>query len=232
MVYYNEFLSLLFSIYKETGLITINIDDITEIINVLYHSDEFLEYRNKLKLGNIDIEAIATHPFCESINEDGDIEYSVNDKLQKKILERKKKDTMHLRNAINKYLLGRIYGQVSNGIIELQYEDPDGEYILPFIDNPMNEFETTLYTDGNITEDKFVIDPEYSKVRTVKVSNSTYTIMVNNQKKQPTNLKIRGLTVGDFIMIFNEASLILKKKMVNYEIVSKDKPRTYKLRRN
>ncbi len=232
MVDINEFLSLLLSIYKETGIKTINVNDIKEIIKILYSSSDFLEYSNKLKIKEFNFETIVNHPFCENIDENGEIEYKVNEKVRNKLLERKKSDTLHLRNAINKYLLGKVYNIASGGLIELSYDDPDGEYTLPFLDNPMLELETNLYTDGNIIEESLENDIQYSKVRTIKVENSTYTIMVDNERKMQTGMQVRALAIRDYSMILNEATMILKKDIGNYNVISKDKPRTYKFRRN
>ena len=232
MIEANRFLDLLFSVLQGTGLNEIDISEIPEIIKIIYSSKEFDSFKGKLKIEDLKVDHLLKHRFTSCLDEDGVLEFKVDKKDEEEILLKDIFDTNSMQTAINKRLIIRYIEGQNKEKVSFKYDDPDGEYNLPFKDNPLDECETKIFTDGTLEKDEVKDDKFYSKVRIVKVANSTYTIMVDYEKNVPLNAEIRATSNGDFLMVCEEVKNILNGQINSYDVTNPVKPRTYRFKRH
>ena len=225
-----EFLDLYLAVMAENEISCINIMDIVEVIKIIYSSDEFKTLRNKLHIEKLDTETILEHDFTTKLDENGILEFNVTEEEKEKILIKDINDTNALQSAINKRAIAGMLELSSEGKIKFQYDDPDGTYNLQHVlSDPLSEGETKIYTDGIIEEIPNKNHKElYTTTRDVKVTNSTYTILVDCFRNEPIGVEVRGISQGDYLMIATEAERLLEGHNEGYNEIKKDKPRTYK----
>ena len=94
----------------------------------------------------------------------------------------------------------------------------------------MEEVEQRLYTDGNVKvypqESK---EELYQKKRCVTVSDSTYSIIINYKNNNPYYAEIRGISLGNYALICEEALKLMKNDISSYKVVESEKPKVLRL---
>ena len=132
-----NFLNYIFAVSKEKNISSISLEDITEIIKVLYVSKEFTTLREKLKIEDIVANDVLTNEYVLGIDNMGIIQFNVNDQEKDNLLEKNNLDSDQFRNAIDKMRIAKYVNQISKGTASFAYDDPDGIYTLPYINgNP------------------------------------------------------------------------------------------------
>lgn len=229
-----KFLDLYFAIMAENEIFSINVQDITEVIRVLYSSSEFEPFVKKLEIEGLSGADIEDHPFFESIDEENLIaNFSVTEKEKREILSRDFRDTKALSGAIEKRAMAKYVENVSNGKVSLKYDDPSGTYRLSYLNKINDKLETNIFTDGDITHDELDEDDStYDATRIVKVENATYTIVVNNVNERPKNIQIRAVCDSGLIFVCFDAFELLKGAKHPYRSIDKEKPKSYVITKN
>lgn len=228
-----EFLNILFAIMKDNDVNIMNLNDITEIIVTIYSSKEFIVLMDTLEIHDMIVDDVLSNDYVKNINKEGFIEFDLDGDEIDEIISKYETISSLITKAINKMIVKRYIEQKSEGKIVFKYDDPNGTYDLPYISNAMNECETQIYTDGTIAEN--IMKKEYgvyNKSRNVKVENATYTIMADIQNNKVKAVEIRGLFVGDYMFMTNEAENILLRQTSGYDEVDKEKPKIYKFKKH
>ena len=101
----------------------------------------------------------------------------------------------------------------------------------------MNEQGIRLFTDGNVK----VINKEkgiFTGSRDVEIINSTFTLMVEYTNKNVDAIEIRGLSIGNYEVIAEDAIALLYNQNagfisnIGYKELDKEKPKVYILKKH
>lgn len=228
-----EFFDLLFAILQENEVTSVNINDVVETIKILYESEEFEDFTDKIEMDRIQANDIINHPFVESIDDETIINIKVKDKQKDEILRRNITDTAMLANAINKKAFVTYVKVLSNGKIAFEYDDPDGSYRIASYETPFEKKDTRIYTDGTITKIELPTSSDVlQKEVDVNVTNSTYTIMVSYENELPVSAEMRATSDAGFNIVCHDALQLMENHSEPYITEDEEKPYSYELIRH
>lgn len=229
-----QFVELYLAIMSENKRKKINLEEMSETIKALYSSSEFSSFVKKLNIEHLIADIVISNRFVKSFNEDGTIEFFVFKKEREKILSTDGKDTTSLKNAIAKVTLANYIDKTSGGMISFKYDDPSGEYDLPYDNSiPFQERETKIFTDGVIINNEIKRGKElYSKTRSLKIDGATYTILIDYLANKPLAAEIRSTSQGDYLSVINQTQRLMNGINDAFEEVDKEKPKGYRLKKH
>ena len=231
MIESNEFLDLFFAVMKENKKEKIDVMDIGNVLNVVFSSKEFNYLNNLIDLESLNGKKILEHKYLKDINKDGVITIKMSEKDKDEVKEKSPFAFMFLSDAFNKYYIMEDIKEKTEGMITFVNDYPDGNYELPYFAYPMEEKEERIYTDGeieNIINEKG--EELYQNTRYVNIKDSTYSIIVDYNNNKPIAAEIRGISLGNYKLMCDEAYTLMRNDTSNYQLITKDKPKVYTLR--
>ena len=135
--------------------------------------------------------------------------------------------------SINKRAAVKLISAKTNGLISFKYENPNGVYSLPFINSPEYNVNTILYTDGDCSNNMIYKESGNSAItRSIKIDNSTFTIMLNNINNCINKGEVRGTFHGDYLILYEEISRLLQNIDESYNEIISESPKVYKYKRH
>lgn len=231
-----QFVELVYAVIQENyGENCIDAMAFPGILKFIHDSAEFIHMSVRLHAQDLDLDTIKNCKYVTYYDIRGNfLTFEIPKEEAEKILDADPLATVAVNNAAIKYKIAVQTDYDSNGSIYFDGEDPDGEYILPYICEASDVFETKLFTDGDVISDELLpdFDQTYKYNRELEIENSTYTILVDERRGRPTGLAIRGVTVGNCQWMVDEAVKLQKGFTTGYKVVIGDKPSVYKLYKN
>ena len=228
-----RFIDIFLAAMYENGTTIFNLDDMTEAIKIMYSSKEFLLLSNTLDISDMVVEDIAKNKFVKDVKEDGFVKFEMEYEDVNRVIEENQHIFYLIKTAINKLIARKVIEQKSFGKITFKYDDPDGQYNLPYISSGLDEYETNIFTDGEIVDNGLQRETGiYNKSKNVTVKNSTYTIMADLQNKKVEAAEIRATSQANFFFVIMEAENIINRQILNYSEVNEGKPKVYKFKQH
>ena len=230
----NEFISLYLAILSANNTTYSTVLDFAETIKIMIDSAEFTKLMVKIKNTKFEETDFVDHQYTTYLDQDtGAWCFEINQDDQKEIFKNHKEEISILAKAIQKLEKSKEIKEKSNGRIKMAYDDSNGVFSLDLYDEPLNRCETRLYTDG-VIKDLGTTNKEepFHLVRDVKVSKSTYTILVDYRNNVPLGAEIRGFTTTNFEMVYEEAKRLMMGLYFSYDENIKQNPKAYKFKRN
>lgn len=228
-----EFITIYLAIMGENEIECIKIPDLIEVIKILYNSKDFKELVDKLELESFCDDDFYNHPYTKKLDDDGFLFFDISDDEIEEVFKRYDRESELLTQAINKLSAAKYVDMRSNGKIKMAYDDPSGDYSLQIITEPFNNCESKIFTDGNIQNIGLKQGDElYNFFREVKVSDATFSIIVDYRNDIPLGAEIRAGTSADYLMVNQEARQLLKGLNFSYDEVVNEQPKVYKYKLN
>lgn len=233
---FNRFLDIFYSLLKMNDINCISLEDIFEIIKIIYSSEDFDMLSSRLDFDGFDEDIVLNHRFTKEIDENGNSNFDVSDKEIEKIINKNKMYAGFVQQAINKRGMVKFVKDESNGLVEFKYDSPNGSYNLPFMDNYNEKYYSVLFTDGDIIKNIKIEGEDGAYTRNVKIDNATYSIMVTLLDNYIDTFDVRALYQADYSFVYSEISRILGKNPIKnedlYNEVINDMPKVYKFKRH
>ena len=230
-----EFIKLVYSIIQGFGQTGVYAMAFPGIIKYLHDSDEFHEAMEKLDIEDMELDDIKNCKYVTYYDVPNNyVTFEVPKEEAEKIMEKDPKLTVAINNAAVKYFMAVQVDYQSGGVIYFDSDDPDGEYTLPYVCDASDETQSKLYTDGKIVKNELMpdYDQPYRYNREIEVADSTYTIVVDERRKNVTGVAIRGITIGNYQLMAEEALKLQRKLATGYKQETKEKPYVYTLYKN
>lgn len=230
-----EFINLVYSIIQGFGQNGVYAMSIPGIIKYLNDSDEFHEAMVKLDIEDMEFDDIKDCKYVTNYDITNNyITFEVPKEEAEKIMGKDPKLTAAVNNATVKYFMALQIDHQSKGTIYFDSDDPDGNYTLPYVCDATDETQSKLYTDGKIVKDELMLDYDqpYRYNREIEVTDSTYTIVVDERRGEPTGVAIRGITIGNYQLMIEEALKLQRKVATGYKQETEEKPYIYTLYKN
>lgn len=231
----DKYVELLLAVTQSFDSNYVSIEAIGKIIDVLCSSKEFEDVARRLDLTGMSLETIQECEYVTGdIDELGFITFEIPEEKMQEILDRDPEATVAFNNASIKYGYAKYTEYNSDDAAHFDFDDPDGEYTLQYVTDASNECETMLFTDGDLKENKIEpdFDSDYTYNRDISVENATFSIALGTKRGKPTGITIRGLSIGNYLFMVQEALKLLKGLNTGYTVIEKEKPRVFKLMRN
>ncbi len=228
-----RFIDIFLAAMYENGTTKFNLDDMTETIKIIYSSREFLLLSNILDIKDMIVEDVKNNKYVKDVQEDGFVNFEMEYDDVNSIINDNQHVFYLIKTAISKLIAKKVIEQKSFGKITFKYDDPDGKYNLPYISSGLNEYETSIFTDGAITDLGLKRENGiYNNSRDVEVKNSTYTIMADLQNKKVEAAEIRAISQANFFFVIMEAENIINRQILNYNEINEGKPKMYKFKQH
>lgn len=229
----NKFLNIFYSIMIKDEINSVNVIDIIEVVKILFSSAEFEMLSSRLDINEFTEEHILNHQYTTDFDDDGCVSFEIPEEQIKAILSKNKIDAGYIQQAINKRAIVKYVNAKTNGLLEFKYDNPNGVYNLPSINEEGSLGETELFTDGVITNNTFYRGNEYgNNSRAVKVSDATYTIVLYSINGILGKGELRGTYLADYNMVYDQTQKLIHKNINSYDVIVSEKPKVYKFKRH
>ena len=229
----NKFLNIFYSIMIKDEINSVNVIDIIEVVKILFSSAEFEMLSSRLDINEFTEEHILNHPYTTEFDDDGFVSFEIPEEQIKAILSKNRIDAGYIQQAINKRAIVKYVNAKTNGLLEFKYDNPNGVYNLPSINEEGSLGETELFTDGVITNNTFYRGNEYgNNSRAVKVSDATYTIVLYSINGILGKGELRGTYLADYNMVYDQTQKLIHKNINSYDVIVSEKPKVYKFKRH
>jgi len=186
---------------------------------------------DSLSIEDLDLNLIKSHPFTKEITDDESIKFELNDEQIAEILDNNSENVEQMAVAISKVNYSRYIEKKSEGKIKISYDNSDGDYEIGSYDSPLEEFETKVYTDGEVIDKGvFYEGGIFEKSRKINIRNSSYSIVVDYNGKKPLASVVRVMENSMLLMAVEEANNIIQGINLSHEAIIDKNPKIYKRR--
>lgn len=230
---FEKFLNIFYSIMQNDEIDCVDVNDIVEIIKIIYSSDEFEILSTRLDINEFNEEEILKNKYTIDFDEKGLISFNVAEEDINEIIENNKVDAGFIQQAINKRAMVKLTENKYNQNVIFKYDSPNGVYNMPHVKNVDYEASSSLYTDGKCTNSAFYKSSENnSTTRTVKVTDSTFTLFAYYVDGLVDKIEIRGKYTGDYFLLLNEVKRLLNGITDSYDVVINESPKVYSFKKH
>ena len=233
---FNKFLDIFYALLKIDEIDCIDLNDIYETIKIIYSSEDFDMVSTRFDFTGFDDDMVLNNKYTKEIDENGNAHFDINDKETMNVINNNKMFAGLIEQAINKRAMTKLIKEESNGLVEFKYDSPNGAYNLPYINNFQENYNSVLFTDGDITKNVVIEGEEQTYTRNVKIDNATYSIMVTLLNNYIDTFDVRALYYADYNFVYSEIKRLLGKGYNTnndlYNEVITDLPKVYKFKRH
>ncbi|MBO5375276.1 MAG: hypothetical protein J6A52_00325 [Bacilli bacterium] len=224
-----DFLDILYTTALQQPFFELLLSDIYTMIRIVDESYEFRDLRSMIEpcdLSQVNLfkgQRIAGKRIIPNISEERRKE--IEEKYQH-IIDRCN-DLMYANHLIE------LTGEETNELASIELDSPDGIYTLGHSDMGYSSSEIIVYTDGeieNVEPDDSPIDRNYSSIRNIKISNSTYTILKMMRDNEPTYISAKSKILSNH-HILGEIKNVISGRTSHYKLLDRENPKVYILRR-
>ena len=206
----------------------LNVSDIQELVQKINGVKDKYPYLHEYDMPDLSADSIKKNKHVDYVSLDDEIAFRMGAKEAERIIKRNPELVQMITNFAYIDTFNEEVMELTNNRVVFDCHNPNGEYLLGFVDSGTELKENKILTDGII---KIVEQNDFAK--RVKVEKATYTIQAayEDNKLEAAIVKTNIIHPTYLTFLMFEVRDFYKDQLGTYEC-SKDKPSVLRKRKN